>query len=234
MEYFYTPSQQIDSKNLTIEGEEFAHLTHVMRKVVGDDICVVDGVGNAYDARIVEISRRSARCQISAHHPLLHEPRIDLTIGVGILKNSSRFDFLVEKTTEIGVRTIIPLLTGRTIPRHARIDRWQKLALAAMKQSGRCLLPEIAPLTRFEDFLSLFPPGIPRYLMDENVNGSFLPQSITSDRVVLCVGPEGGFSPEESGLAVGNGFQLVSLGTRRLRTETAAIVASSVVLLPTH
>jgi 16S rRNA (uracil1498-N3)-methyltransferase len=231
MEYFYTPSQQIGSEHLTIEGEEFAHLTHVMRKMVGDDICVVDGAGNAYDARIVEISRRSARCRISAHHPLLHEPRIDLTLGVGILKNSSRFDFLVEKTTEIGIRTIIPLLTERTIPRHARTDRWQKLALAAMKQSGRCLLPKIQPLTRLEDFLSGFPAEISCYLMDENVHGVSLPRSLTTDRVVICIGPEGGFSPGETNLAAKVGFQLAGLGSRRLRTETAAVVAAATVLL---
>ena len=232
MEYFYAPSQHIGSDELTIDGAEFGHLTHVMRKAVGDDIRVVDGAGNAYDVRIVEITRRSARCLISRHQASLHEPPVDLILGVGILKNSSNFDFLVEKTTEIGVGTIVPLLTERTIPRHARTERWQKLALAAMKQSGRCVLPRVQQLTRLHDFLSAVPGDIPRYLLHEQVLERFLPQLSTSSSVVLCVGPEGGFSPAETDLATRAGFQLVSLGPRRLRTETAAIVAAAAMLVP--
>ncbi len=232
MEYFYAPSHQIGSVELTIEGDEFGHLTHVMRKAVGDDIRVVDGAGNAYDARIVEIIRGSARCRISSHHASLHESPVDLILGVGILKNSSNFDFLVEKTTEIGVGTIVPLLTERTIPHHARIERWQKLALAAMKQSGRCVLPRVQQLTTLHEFLSAVQSDVPRYMLHEQVREPLPPLLATGSRVVMCVGPEGGFSPGETDLAAHAGFELVSLGPRRLRTETAAIVAAARVLVP--
>jgi len=233
MEYFYSPPAHIGPDELTIENDEFAHLTHVMRKTVGDAIRVVDGVGNAYDVRIQAISRRVARCRIEHRYIRLHEPAIDVTLAVSILKNSSRFDVLVEKTTEIGVNTIVPLLTERTIPRHAKIERWQKLALAAMKQSGRCVLPSVKKLVSFQDFLSEESRDTQRILLHEGATDLHLRQALTQPiaaKIVLCVGPEGGFTKEETDQAVRAGFRIAGLGLRRLRTETAAIIAVAEVI----
>ena len=234
MEYFYTPSSFIRGEDLLIEGDEFAHLTHVMRKTAGDSLRVVDGEGHAYDVTISEISKRSARCAITKRHDGLHEPGIDVTVAVGVLKNSSKFDFIVEKATEIGVNAIVPLVTERTIPHHAKVDRWQKLALAAMKQSGRCVLPSIRPLTPFPIFLRSIPPVASKFIPHEKVDASS-PLSTIKTRVltpvIICIGPEGGFSDQEITAAEQAGFVPVSLGSRRLRTETAPVVAASAVLL---
>ncbi len=232
MEYFYTPPHLITTRDLTIEGDEFNHLTHVMRKKVGDTIRVVDGAGTTFDVTIAEVSKRTARCEITASHKRLNEPDVDVTLGVAILKNASRFDFLVEKATELGVNTIVPLLSERTIPRHAKTDRWQKLALAAMKQSGRCVLPVVRALTRFDDFVTSPPPNQLRLIPHEKANRPLreILQQHKLSSLTMCIGPEGGFSDEEVTLAQDAGFQQVSLGPRRLRTETAAVVCAGIVL----
>jgi len=234
MDYFYTTPQHISRQELTIDGEEFIHLTHVMRREVGDEVRVVDGQGSAYDVRIAEISKRTARCVISAHHRQLNEPGTHVTLAVAILKNASRFDFLVEKTTEIGVSAIVPLLTERTIPRHARTDRWQKLAIAAMKQSGRCVLPVVKELTSFPDFVRSLKPDPLKLLLHEKSGTSLIsvkPKNSDDSGVIVCIGPEGGFTDEEIALASSSGFKPVGLGPRRLRTETAAVAAAGLVLV---
>ncbi len=234
MDYFYAPPSNVSSGFITIDGDECAHLTHVMRKKVGDTIRVVDGTGNAYDARIEEIARRSARCNILQHHRRLHEPDREVTLGVALLKNGSKFDFLVEKCTELGVSSIVPLLTERTIPQRARTDRYQKLALAAMKQSARCVLPTVHNVEHFTAFLSPVPQSSLKLIPHEQVATPTLTDVLRGrafQSIVVCIGPEGGFSDEEIDQAQAAGFIPVSLGTRRLRTETAAIVAVALCLL---
>jgi 16S rRNA (uracil1498-N3)-methyltransferase len=167
-------------------------------------------------------------------HKRLNEANIDVTLAVAVLKNFSRFDFMVEKVTEVGVNTIIPLLTDRSIPRHAKVERWQKLALAAMKQSGRCVLPVVKDLTRLDDLIKASPESSLRLIAHEKANTVSLseiakPAKLRS--VILCIGPEGGFSDSEIELANRRGFVPVYLGARRLRTETAAIVATSFLLI---
>jgi 16S rRNA (uracil1498-N3)-methyltransferase len=228
MDSFYTPTHNVSSGFLVIDGDEFAHLTHVMRKKEGDRIRVADGAGNAYDVRIEEIMKRSARCTIVQHHHRLHEPEVDVTLAVALLKNGSKFDFLVEKCTELGVKTIIPLRTERTIPQQARTDRWQKLALAAMKQSMRCLLPTVHDVQAFSAFLSSTPPSSLKIIPHEHIESPLITEVVRTrehQRVTVCIGPEGGFSDDEIAQARSAGFQPVTLGPRRLRTETAAVVS---------
>ncbi len=232
MEHFYTPPELIEPTALTIADEEFAHLTHVMRKAPGDAIRVVDGLGTAYDVTIEEISRRSARCSISRRYVRLNEPARNVVVAVALLKNSGKFDYLVEKATELGAAGFVPLLTERTIPRHARIDRWRKIALAAMKQSGRCFLPEVHPMIPFGDFLRKSGSDSLRVIPHEKTERPRLRDVIETGRmpVQVCIGPEGGFSEVEIQLAVSAGFIPASLGPRRLRTETAAIISVALVL----
>ncbi len=233
MDYFYTPPDSIGQDELSISGEEFAHLTHVMRKKIGDTLRVVDGQGGAYDVVIADIARRTARCTIRQVYTQWHEPDVHVTLGVALLKNASRFDVLVEKSTEIGVASIVPLVTERTIGRHAKVDRWQKLALAAMKQSGRSLLPTVSDPQRFSEFISASPGAGLRLLPDEHHREPLIGEAVrrsSFSSALLCIGPEGGFTEDEVSLARSSGFVAVSLGPRRLRTETAAIVAVAAVL----
>lgn len=234
MEYFYTAPTNISSSSLTIEGEELSHLTHVMRKTAGELIIVVDGIGNAYEVTIEEITKRTARCSIQTTHSRLHEPPLDVTLAVGLLKNPSKFDFLVEKCTELGVNSFFPLITERTIPRHAKTDRWQKLALAAMKQSGRCVLPKVHEPRSFSDYVSSTLTSSLKIIPHEKIKAPTIGELLrekTNTSIVICIGPEGGFSEEEITHAESFGFLPVSLGERRLRTETAAIVAAAACLI---
>lgn len=235
MDYFYCPPAKIDKTQVVIEGEEFSHLIHVMRKKVGDEIRVVDGCGTAYDVTLTGIRRKTALGTIVGKDAGYNEPDVALTIGVGILKNPSKFDFLVEKTTELGVREIVPLRTERTIPSHAKADRWQKLALAAMKQSGRAFLPQVSELTDLEDFLAAGRSASHRLVAHEKITSydlkTPLPLMPGEDSAIVLIGPEGGFTDQEFDRCVAAGYRQIYMGGRRLRTETAAIVLTALILL---
>ncbi len=229
-DYFYCPPEGISGDTLTIGGEEFSHLVHVMRKKEGDAIIVVDGKGNAYDALIGRIERHTALCRVESRRMHYREPELRVTLAAGVLKNPSRFDFLVEKATELGVSEIIPLRSARTIPSHARSGRWRKLALAAMKQSGRSWLPAVRDLSDFAGVLEEFRGCANRVVAHEDPAvgspfGEIGKPVAGGSGLLLLVGPEGGFTPDEIGECLREGFGTLYLGERRLRTETAAVVA---------
>jgi 16S rRNA (uracil1498-N3)-methyltransferase len=234
-EYFYVPAEHIIDQHIAIVGEEAKHIARVLRKSVGDRIWVVDGEGKAYEVVIQLVTLESVECEILYEHFHHHEPDIDVTLAVAQLKNPSRMDWLIEKATELGVRTFIPLQTARTIARSAKEERWNNIALAAMKQSGRCILPKISlPMSLAEVLedekkydLKLIP-----YERTDHI--LFIAEAMkhrkTPRSVLIVIGPEGGFTDEEIQLAEGAEFMQVSLGRRRLRTETAAITAATWVI----
>lgn len=249
---FYCPPADFGGGKIVIGGDEFNHLAHVMRKKAGDDIVVVDGLGNACDAVIATLDRRAAVCTAGAVMANHREASVRVTLAAAVLKNPSRYDFLVEKATELGVDTIVPMKTERTIPSHGKSERWRKLALAAMKQSGRAWWPPVREIAAFGDVLEEFggwerkivahedpsPPG--RFAdaagglavgagTDEPAIGGQgrggVSEGVAGGRVLLLVGPEGGFTPEEVGECLRQGFSTMYLGNRRLRAETAAVAA---------
>ncbi len=169
MEYYYAPPEKRHGDTLIIDGQEFLHLSQVMRKTPGDRLTAVDGCGTAYAVAIREIAHRTAYCDILETMPRLHEPGTEVTLGVALLKHGASFDYIVEKVTELGVSRIVPLLTERTVRRHGRNDRWEHLALAAMKQCGRCLVPAILPVTGFAEFLQGFPPEAVKCIPHEKI-----------------------------------------------------------------
>lgn len=113
----------------------------------------MDGLGTAYDVTLSRVKKKIAVGTITARYDYHNEPTAAVTLAVGILKNPSKFDFLVEKVTELGIREIIPMTTDRTILCHAKTDRWQKLALAAMKQCCRSFLPHVSELRSLSEVL---------------------------------------------------------------------------------
>jgi 16S rRNA (uracil1498-N3)-methyltransferase len=231
LDYFYAPPSAVSGGELRIGGGEFNHLSHVMRKQVGDRLMVVDGCGHAYEVEIVELSRHAARCVIRTPHGRVHEPSIHLSIAAALLKNPSRFDYLVEKSTEIGVSQIDPLLTERTIPGHGKQERWKKIALGAMKQSQRSVLPYVSSPGRFPDFVRSAPAGRLLLIAHESVTGPSLRDVLKDHQsITIAIGPEGGFTDEEIADAMSAGFTPVTLGERRFRSETAALVAAAVIL----
>ena len=231
-ETFYTPPEHVSADELRVEGDEARHMSRVLRTRTGDTVRVVDGCGTAYIGEVVESGRTTVRCLIRSRTQMENEPSRSLALGVAVLKNPARFDLLVEKGTELGVTAIIPLTSARTIPHHARTGRWHQIAVAAMKQSGRCVCPTIREVISLQDFLRTVPPGSLRLIPHERATTPLAgaAASSTARDIYVAVGPEGGFSEEEISDAGRAGFIPVSLGQRRLRTETAALTAAALLL----
>jgi 16S rRNA (uracil1498-N3)-methyltransferase len=237
---FYTSPDKIGKESLTIEGEEAKHILAVLRHGAGDVIDVVDGCGTKCRVQIDEVSRDFLQGRILSRTSMENEPDCRLTLAQAVCRKE-RMDFLVEKATEIGVSSIIPIMTERNLIKvdeasreKKRIDRWTRIAIAAMKQSLRTILPEIYNIAPFEQLL-------PRIKSFDLCLIASLDKESESLReceglrkrpknMLLIVGPEAGFTEGELSKALAEGAIPVSLGRRRLRTETAGVVFLSLVL----
>ncbi len=238
-ESFFVHPEDIQGNFLVIRGEEFRHISRVLRKRVGDVLIAVDGFGNSYEFGIVSIGKDFVRGEIQKKWRRRNEPLTNVILGQALIKNP-RFDWLLEKTTELGVSTFLPVFSEFTIiePDKDRLKRWNRILMAAVKQSGRSVLPQIAEPHSFEEVVNQLE-AVPVKILPE-MEGKTSIQSVLQTylkikrlpprEVAVLIGPEGGFSPSETRLAKGAGFEIVSLGARRLRAETAAIAASCQVL----
>ena len=226
---------------MSLGAEEARHLRDVLRLRQGDEIYVFDGLGREFHCEVRTIAKDSIDLTVLAEvEPTRPESPLDLTLAIVLLKHE-KFDLVIQKATELGVSRIIPLDSERADVRlrdaedaQKRVTRWRRIALEAAKQSGRARVPEItAPLT----FSSLLMPVVEEKesahsvarLMFAERGGRSLAETIDgfSDRptkMVALVGPEGGWTDEEIGLAREGLWDIVTLGGRTLRAETAAIV----------
>ncbi len=237
---FYASPEKIGKEVLRIEGEEAKHILLVLRHGSGDVIDVVDGCGTKYKVRIEEVSRDFLEGKILSRIRNENEPDFHLTLAQAICRKE-RMDFLIEKATEIGVSTIIPILTERGLIKVSgisrekkKIDRWRRLAIASMKQSLRTVLPEIQDIIKFEQLL----PKVKSFDLCLIANLDKDSKSIKECKqlktkvknILLIVGPEAGFTEEELSKANAQGAISISLGSRRLRAETAGVVFLSLVV----
>ena len=154
MDYFYAHHNDIHERNPILRGDESKHLARVLRKEIGENVFVTDGAGRMFEAVIESFEAAATHCRIVALHKNFNEPAVNITLAVSPLKNPGRFDYLVEKAVELGVRQIIPIRCDRTISHRDKQERLQKIALAAMKQCGRSVLPAIALQISFAELLS--------------------------------------------------------------------------------
>lgn len=228
MDFFLTDPDHVHGNALVLSGDEFRHLSRVLRKKVGDHVMVTDGRGMAYEVMIRTLSRGEAECGIVRTLARWNEPKREVTLAISILKNPARLDLVVEKATELGVTTVIPLLCERTIPKHEKHARLEKIAVSAVKQCGRSVLPKIFVLTRFETLVEHAGQYDLRLIPHERTEqsqflGSVVRHHEKARSVLIVVGPEGGFSDTEIAQADRMGFVPISLGPRRLRSETAAL-----------
>ncbi len=231
---YYIPSDHISGQSVQLPTEEARHAIQVLRHQVGDVIIGVDGAGGWYQVALTETSKKHVAGQIIEEKLEVGEPTLQLTMAVGVLKNQKRFEVFVEKACELGVSRIIPLRSKRTEKPSVRKDRLQKILIAAMKQCGRSRLVTVDDVMPFDQLISMH--GFAgKYICHEQVgsDNSFL-QALPEEankQVLIAIGPEGGFSAEEIEVADASGFSVVSLGSRRLRAETAAITACAGVML---
>lgn len=209
--------------------EETKHCTQVLRKKQGDNVHFIDGVGHWYEGQIEELSKRQVVVKIKARHVGTDHTGFRLHMAVAPLKNMDRFEWFMEKATEIGVDEITPLLTEHTERSKLRYDRLEKIILSAAKQCLRTRLPKLNELVDFEDFIKKFETNSPGIRFVPHCHSANLPHLKNncppSANVTILIGPEGDFSLAEVQEAIARGFLEVSLGANRLRTETAGIVA---------
>lgn len=231
-----------------ISGEDVRHIAMVLRMKVGDELLLCDGKGTGYTVKITDVSRSDVKTEIVSQTKK-GIPRLRITLGQGLPK-SDKMDFIVQKATELGVSSIIPLVTARTIVKikdeEKRIVRWQKIAREAAMQSNRIDIPRVEQIRSFRDFIASLDPGPLTLDPESPVPGlrpllllpweegtepikNILRRNPEAQDIVVLIGPEGGFSSAEAMAAQGKGFQLVSLGPNILRTETAAVAVLSMI-----
>lgn len=232
---FYVHPGDVKGETITFKNEEAKHL-HVLRKKPGDKVWAVDGEGSSYDVEIVSVNKSTVTARIWQSRRMLNEPTVQITLALGLIKGD-RFDWLVEKATELGVNHIIPLVTEKTVvkPSAAKTNRWKRIALSAMKQSGRACLPEISEGKTFRQILT-YSAGFKECYIAEKTEDSISFSSIverkrnTSQKILMLIGPEGGFTETEIDEAREYGFEIVHFGDRRLRAETAGLLSLSLLL----
>jgi 16S rRNA (uracil1498-N3)-methyltransferase len=224
---FFT--QKIENGFAVFEEEEGRHLTSVLRKKTGDLLQFTDGKGFFYEAELTDAGKRQvlARIVSKTEAAILRPARLHMAIAP--TKQMERLEWFLEKATEIGVDEITPLLCKRSERDTIRLDRLEKILVSAMKQSLRAWLPKLNQPTRFQDFVKKSGEAQKRLAWCSDEPLPHLKNTLSPNQdVVIAIGPEGDFSPEEVQFALANGFQGVSLGQARLRTETAGLLAVGV------
>ncbi len=233
----YFVENPIEGRQARLSGAEAHHLAHVMRAKLGDEVVVFDGSGAEFVARVEHLGRSEVELSVVARHPIDRESCVAITLGVALPKGDRR-RWLVAKAVELGVARLVPLKTARSQDRESSdaSARLRQAVIEASKQCGRNRLMEIAPPQKLSDYLAaasdaprlLAQPGARsfRSTLDEIAATGARPGAIA-----LAVGPEGGFSPDELGVARDHGWRRVGLGQRILRVETAALALAAAVML---
>jgi 16S rRNA (uracil1498-N3)-methyltransferase len=228
--YFYEQSIRIPASSRFMLSEETSkHCIQVLRMKMGDLLHLTDGRGYLFTASIATADKKYCEVNIENSEFRNHNTR-KISIGVSLLKNAGRFEWFLEKATEIGVYEIIPLLCQRTEKQHFRQDRMNNILIAAMLQSQQTWLPVLSVPTTFENVI-LQTEYQQRLIAhcEEDKRNVIRELKLESD-IQILIGPEGDFSPAEIQAALNRNYLPVTLGETRLRTETAGVVAASLLM----
>ena len=235
MPYFYCEPKNVKKRTLLLTDDEAHHAARVLRHKIGDRIVAVDGRGMVYEAKVSRISDSLVEARIAKKRRRPHEPISSIAVAQGVLKGS-RMDYAVEKLTELGVKTIIPFVSARStvIPDDdgEKAKRWRRITVAAMKQSERSVLPAISGVVSFDDMLTLskeydlfvlgWEEEKKKRMVDVDTKGA--------NSILIGVGPEGGLEESEVEAAMSAGAITLTLGERKLRSETASVVLATLAL----
>lgn len=225
MHRFYAPD--IAETSVLPEAES-AHAVRVLRLVEGDMVEVVDGKGNMYECRISLAHSKKCEVEIVGQAAVPNHWGGAITVAVAPTKNLDRMEWMAEKATEMGIDRIIPLLCRHSERKELKTERLRKILVSAMKQSLKAVMPQLDEMTPIARMLADEALPQQRYIAycDENTERrQFEACYRPLEDVVVLIGPEGDFSPEEVKMAIENGFVPVTFGNSRLRTETAALYA---------
>lgn len=233
MKRLFLEPEKIFRDRAIIDGTNIRYLTKVLRSSIGDELILLDGLGKGYRGKIASIARDKIELQIIKAFDINTESPLDITLAQGIPK-AEKMEIIIQKATELGIKRIIPLITERAIVRTkspARLERWAKIALSSAQQSGRSKVPVIEGITGYREFLSQGFSGLNLIFYEGKVKKGlkeYLRELERVKEITFLIGPEGGFTEEEVGMALKKGFTPLGLGPRILRTETAAITALSI------
>lgn len=218
MQLFF--SNRKEGSFVFLDEDEAKHATQVLRKKVGDVLDVMDGEGNQYRAEIASASKKEVKLMVLSH--AFHEPqKNEIHLFVAPTKNIDRIEWLVEKCVEVGITSINFVNCARSERKQVNLERIRKIVLSAAKQSLTFYLPVVNEIRTFKDVLDF---DVDRYIALCDPSSPRFPEMVLeSNKFALLVGPEGDFTPEEIQLALNKQWKGMSLGSKRLRTETAAL-----------
>jgi 16S rRNA (uracil1498-N3)-methyltransferase len=227
MQVYYSPNAA-SGQIVSLDQNESHHIAKVMRMQIGDSIFVVDGRGSQYTAKIQGIAKAGVQIAVEARVKFEDTPESLLHIAIAPTKNISRFEWFLEKVTEIGVAEITPLLCENSERKHIKPERLEKIIIAAMKQSKRLYKPIFHDLQGIENLFDVS--EAEKFIAYcEDIPDEQLVSHLNPNRKsIVLIGPEGDFSDTELKTAIQSGYKPVALGNYRLRTETAGVVVSQI------
>ena len=225
MQLFYTPD--IVPPDYELNEEESRHAVRVLRVRLGDTLWLTDGRGNLYQTKVTGTDAKRCRVEVVHVESGYGQRGYRLTMAVAPTKNPERYEWFLEKAAEVGVDRIIPVESCHSERRTFKHERALRLLVSAMKQSAGAFLPELDELTSFREIVMRPCDGVKliAHCHTEGNRKTMAECIAPGDHVLVLIGPEGDFSPEEVALARANGFTEITLGNTRLRTETAALAA---------
>ena len=226
MNIFY--AHNIIGTTVRLSQEDSKHCVKVLRKKVGDSVRVTDGVGHWYDCQVELPDPKNCILKIIKEKftPIAYAV---IHVAIAPTKSPQRFDWFLEKATELGIHSITPLICDHSERKSIKKERAERVIISAMKQSLKAWKPVLNPESNFENFMNTQFEGY-KFIAHKSSSNSFLQDEIlNTGEVTILIGPEGDFSPNELKAAFEQGFRPVSLGLSRLRTETAGIAALQII-----
>lgn len=237
MSRFFISADAVNGKTVTITGSDYNHIKNVLRKNTGDKITCFDSSGMEFTAEISSSEKGAFILNIISTSIKDVEPEIKITLAQSLPK-SSKMDDIIQKSTELGVFEIIPVITERSVTRSEKNERWNKIAKESAEQSGRVHVPAVKNAVTLEGLLDLSGGYGLKILPWECENSISLKNVLAANKdtasILVLIGPEGGFSAEEAEKACLKGFKSVSLGKRILRTQTAGPATLAMILYETE
>jgi 16S rRNA (uracil1498-N3)-methyltransferase len=225
--FFYLAEIPSAANDLVLPEETSKHIVSVLRMQEGDELQLTNGQGTIVRASILKAHKKN--CTLNAIEILQSvDSRKPVTLAISLLKNPSRFEWMLEKVTEIGIHAVIPLISQRTERQHFRADRMKNIMVSAMLQSQQSWLPEIMEPVAFAEVLKMgsFENKYIAHCLPEK-RSTLSQETGSASSSIILIGPEGDFSPSEISAAIEQGYKPVTLGDTRLRSETAGIVAAT-------
>lgn len=237
--FFIEQKIEEEQSEIVISDVELIHqVSRVLRKKIGDRIVILDNTGFEYECEIRQVAKKLVLLKILKKSENQNEPQIKVSLFQSLLKKQ-KMEFVFEKCTEIGVLKFIPIVSEHSVKLSLNADRAQKILKEAAEQSQRGRIPEIFNVVKFQDAVSRCEKSDLNILFHEkekgkNIGDFFLKNQEkikNSKNINIFIGPEGGFSEQEASIAQESGFEILSLGSRVLRAETAAVISSGFLLI---